>query len=100
MLNMELITDNDKGELKLIGWLDASNAADAEASMVQAAERFDTIIVDLAALDYVSSAGLRALKMLYLTMRRKGGKLLVKNVTKPIMEVFEYTGFAAMIKFI
>ncbi|MBQ9721056.1 MAG: STAS domain-containing protein, partial [Oscillospiraceae bacterium] len=75
-------------------------AADAEAHMVQAGERFETLILDMAQLEYVSSAGLRALKRVHVTMRRKGGSLMVKNVTKPVMEVFEITGFAGMLKFI
>ena len=100
MLNMKLINRDTEGELQLIGRLDTNTAADAEAHMVQAAERFDTLILDMAQLEYVSSAGLRALKRTHITMRRKGGTLLVKNVTKPVMEVFEITGFAGMLKFV
>ena len=100
MLNMKLINRDTEGELQLIGRLDTTTAADAEAHMVQAGERFETLILDMAQLEYVSSAGLRALKRVHVTMRRKGGSLMVKNVTKPVMEVFEITGFAGMLKFI
>ena len=48
----------------------------------------------------VISAGLRALKRAHMAMRRKGGTLAVRNVTKAVMEVFEITGFAGMLKFI
>ena len=68
--------------------------------MVEAGNRFDTLTLDMAQLEYVSSAGLRALKRAHITMRRKGGTLQVKNVTKPVMEVFEITGFAGMLKFV
>lgn len=100
MLSMKLINRDTEGELKLIGRLDTNTAADAEAHMTEVANRFDTLILNLAELEYVSSAGLRALKRAHLTMRRKGGTLLVKNVTKPVMEVFEITGFAGMLRFI
>ena len=33
-------------------------------------------------------------------MRRKGGSLVIKNVSKAVMEVFEITGFAGMLKII
>ena len=100
MLNMKLINRDTEGELQLIGRLDTTTAADAETNMVGVVNRFDTLILDMAQLEYVSSAGLRALKRVHVTMRRKGGALMVKNVTKPVMEVFEITGFAGMLKFI
>ena len=94
MLNIKLINRDTEGELQFIGRLDTTTAADAEAHMIAAGERFDTLILDMSQMEYVSSAGLRALKRAHITMRRKGGALLVKNVTKPVMEVFEITGFA------
>lgn len=100
MLNMKLINRDTEGELQLIGRLDATTAADAETKMVELTERFDTLILDMAQLEYVSSAGLRALKRVHIAMRRKGGALLVKNVAKQVMEVFEITGFAGMLKFV
>lgn len=100
MLNMKLINRDTEGKLQLIGRLDTSTAGDAEAKMIEAAERFDTLILDMAQLEYVSSAGLRALKRAHITMRRKSGTLMVKNVAKPVMEVFEITGFVGMLKFV
>ena len=99
MLNMKLINRETEGELQLIGRLDTTTAADAETHMVQAVERFDNLILDMAQLEYVSSAGLRALKRAHVAMRRKGGTLTVKNVSKAVMEVFEITGFAGLFKF-
>ena len=100
MLNMKLINRDTEGELKLIGRLDTNTAGDAEEHMIAAGERFETLYLDMAELEYVSSAGLRALQAVFLTMRRKGGKFLVKGVNKTIMEVFQITGFAGMITFI
>ena len=100
MLSMKLINRDTECELKLIGRLDTTTAADAEANMVEVVNRFDRVILNLEELTYVSSAGLRALKRAHITMRRKGGTLSVKGVTKPVMEVFEITGFAGMLTFI
>lgn len=60
MLNMKLISSDTEGELQLIGRLDKSTAKNAETHMVEAGNRFDTLILDMAQLEYVSSAGLRA----------------------------------------
>lgn len=100
MLNMKLFLTDNGAEVKLIGRIDATNAKEAEEHMVGAANRFDNLTMNLEQLDYVSSAGLRALQAVFLTMRRKGGKFLVKGVNKTIMEVFQITGFAGMITFI
>ncbi len=100
MLNMKLIERDTTGELQMIGRLDKTTAANAETHLVEAAKNFDTLILDMARLEYVSSAGLRALKAAFIAMHRKGGTFLIKDVTKPVMEVFEITGFAGMLKFI
>ena len=97
---MKLFLTDDGAEVKLIGRLDATNAKNAEEHMVGAAERFDNLTLDLEQLDYISSAGLRALQTAFLAMRRKGGKFEIKGVTEPVMEVFQITGFAGMITFI
>ena len=100
MLNMKLINRDTEGELQMIGRLDTNTAPDAEKILTDTIERFNSLILDMGQLEYVSSAGLRALKRAHMAMRRKGGALAVKNVTKAVMEVFEITGFAGMLKFI
>ena len=100
MLNMKLINRATEGELQIIGRLDTTTAPDAEKLMMDTIERFDSLILDMEQLEYVSSAGLRALKRAHIAMRKKGGSLAVKNVSSAVMEVFEITGFAGMLKFI
>ena len=50
-------------------------------------------------LDYIASAGLRALKRLRGDVRNNGGTLTLKGVQDDVMEVLEMTGFAAMLNF-
>lgn len=100
MLSMKLINRGTEGELRIVGRLDANSAADAERIITETIARFDSLTLDMAQLEYVSSAGLRALKRAHVAMRRKGGALTVKNVTKSVMEVFEITGFAGMLRFV
>jgi anti-sigma B factor antagonist len=54
----------------------------------------------MAQLEYISSAGLRVLKLLYMALRKKDGELEIKNANKLVMEVFEMTGFAGLLTFI
>ena len=77
-----------------------ASAGDAHAVDWTAVGRWTVLVFCAIVLARPLCAGLRALKRVHVTMRRKGGALMVKNVTKPVMEVFEITGFAGMLKFI
>ena len=99
-MNMNLIKHGTEGILQLQGYIDASNAAEVEKIFVDVAGKFDTLILDMEKLEYVSSAGLRAFKRLYMEMRQKHGMLMAKNVGKMVMEVLEVTGFTRLFKFI
>ena len=48
-------------------------------------------------LEYVSSAGLRAIRNLYIKVNQNGGKLSLTNVNENVMEVFEMTGLAGLL---
>ena len=99
-MNMNLIKRGTEGELQLIGYIDASNAAEVENILVDVVSKFDTLILDMEKLKYVSSAGLRAFKHAYMDMRKKHGTLCAKNVSKMVMEVLEVTGFTRLFKFV
>ncbi len=99
-IDISLIKHGNDAELKLDGFIDATNANEAENVLMDVAAKFDNLTLDMEKLEYVSSAGLRAFKRLYMEMRRKGGTLSAKNVDKAIMEVLEVTGFTRLFKFI
>ena len=50
-------------------------------------------------LDYIASAGLRALKRLRSDVSANGGTLVLRGVQSNVMELFEMTGFAVMFTF-
>ena len=99
-LDIKLINRGEEGELLLIGKLDTQTVTDATGYFEEAAERFDHLILNMAELKYVSSAGLRLLKQIHLQMNKKGGMLSIKNVSEYVMEVFEITGFAGMLNLV
>ncbi|MBE5861542.1 MAG: STAS domain-containing protein [Lachnospiraceae bacterium] len=99
-LDMKLVNRGDEGELLLFGKLDSQTSIDAEKYFEEASDRFDHLILNMAELSYLSSAGLRILKKTHIKMNRKGGVLSLCNVNDNIMEVFEITGFAGLLNFI
>ena len=97
-MTIKLINRGTTGELMLDGRLDTITSPEAEAVFMESAGRFDRIILNMTDLEYVSSAGLRVLKRLHITMQKKGGELVLRNVNKLVTEVLEMTGFIGLLK--
>ena len=81
----------------LSGDLDTKTARDAEQLFLKLAERFSRMILNMKDLKYVSSAGLRSIRNLYMALYKKGGTLSIINVSDNVMEVFEMTGLAGLL---
>ncbi len=78
--------------LALEGRLDTNTAPLLEAELKQSVAGAAELILDLADLAYMSSAGLRVLSGAQKVMNRQG-RMVVRHVNETIMEVFEVTGF-------
>ena len=76
------------------GELNSYNAdvMEKEIDEVLSSSKFQTLNLDFAKLNYISSAGLR---IMLITMQRMEaqGEMIVKNVCPEVMDVFEITGF-------
>ena len=75
------------------GSLDTSTAPALEKELKENLKDYDSLVLDLENLDYISSAGLRVVLSAHKTMSAKGG-LKVRNVKAVVSEVFEVTGFS------
>ena len=85
---------NDKAlVIALEGRLDTMTAPELEAELNKTMGDADSLTLDFAKLDYISSAGLRVLLSAHKAMSAKGG-MKVTNVNEIVSEVFEVTGFA------
>lgn len=98
-MDIKLINRGATGELIFVGRLDANSAPEAEEIVKQMIERFDKIVLNMEQLDYISSAGLRVIKIIHMGMKKKNGELILTKVQKMVMEVFEMVGFAGLLKF-
>ena len=77
--------------VKLEGRLDTLTAPELEEDMQESLEGVTDLVVDLEALEYVSSAGLRVLLRLMKQMKQQ---MVIRNVSELVNEVFEVTGFS------
>ncbi len=90
------ITKEQNGQelsIALEGRLDTTTSPELEGELKGSLDGITSLTIDLAALDYISSAGLRVLLSAQKTMNKQGS-MVVKNVSEEIMEVFEVTGFS------
>ena len=78
--------------LVICGRLDTMSSPELEAIVLNELDGITDLTLDLAGLDYVSSAGLRVL-LRAKKMMDSCGSMRVKNVSPMIMEIFEITGF-------
>ena len=96
-MDIKLVDKGQTGELLLIGRLDSNTAPDTEEIVMQMTEKYETLILNMEQLAYLSSAGLRILKKAHVAMVKKGGSLVLTHVNDMIQEVFEMTGFAGIL---
>ena len=93
-MQIEKIKDGNNLTIALEGRLDTMTSPELEAALDGAFAGLETLVFDLAKLDYISSAGLRVLLSSQKKMTAASGKMIVRNVSEEIMEIFDVTGFA------
>lgn len=85
--------------LTIAGRMDAVTAPDYEKTLnelITAGEL--AFVIDFHGLDYISSAGLRALLATAKLLKNKGGQILLANVLGTAREVFDISGFGTIFK--
>jgi anti-anti-sigma factor len=78
------------GRVSFTGRLDAAQSPRAQAFLDALADPGE---IDLAGLEYISSAGLGVLLRTHKRLLASGGRLRLVNVNHHIYDVFRYSGF-------
>lgn len=78
------------------GRIDAVTAPAYENSMKALLEQESLFVLDFQSLEYISSAGLRVILATAKTLKGKGGRMVMANVTGTVREVFDISGFGAI----
>lgn len=90
--------ENDVLIITIDGRLDASSAPVAEGEINQALEgEQNRLLFDLSGLEYLSSGGLRVILGAAKEIRRREGKVALAALKEYVYEIFEVSGFTAMI---
>ena len=92
-LKIDVKKDGAEYTFLLEGRLDTITSPDLESEINKATPDAAKLILDLAKLDYISSAGLRVLLGAAQAMDGKGD-MIVRNLNQSLREVFDLTGFS------
>lgn len=78
-----------------VGRIDAATAPSLENELSGSIDKGDReIVVDLSSVEYISSAGLRALLAALKRVKALGGNLVLCSLHPYVKEVFDMTGFS------
>ncbi len=95
MAQLDIIHTQEENSvvLAITGRIDTTTSAQFETDAFDVLTSPVDLILDFTNVAYVSSAGLRVLLKLQKKQTAENTKLVVRNVSPEVMEVFEVTGF-------
>lgn len=83
--------------LEITGRLDTTTAPNLEAVIDELSEDTKELVFDIAELEYISSAGIRALLRAYKKMNSNHGIMRIEKANDIVCEVFEMAGLSQML---
>ena len=85
--------------IEIEGRVDTVTAPELEKMIGESSDKAESLLLDFAKVEYISSAGLRVLLSAHKAMSKKGG-MKIKNAGEDIMEIFEVTGFTDILNIV
>ena len=92
-MTLEIKKTAEETIIEIVGRLDTTTAPNLDKAINEDIGDVKNLVLDVKAMEYISSAGLRVLLGAQKKMQ-KLGSMKVINVCEEVMEVFEMTGFA------
>jgi anti-sigma B factor antagonist len=92
-MHLESSDENGISTARLEGSLDGKTAPEVREQLRPLLAANTKLILDFTKVDYLSSAGLRLLLLLYRELLARNGKLVLIGVSEDIRTVMSHTGF-------
>jgi anti-sigma B factor antagonist len=80
--------------ISIEGSIDSNTAPAVQEQVLAAMEGKGKVVLDMSKVNYLSSAGLRMLLLMYRQMKSTNGRLVLVGVAEEIVDVMRSTGFA------
>ena len=101
MANLSIVTDNtqDVAIMSVKGYVDSDTAPELDSALENLLKsEKNKIVLNLEAVEYLSSAGLRTLVKALKEAQKSGGDLRLAAVSEPIEVIFRTVGMLQMFK--
>ena len=96
-MEITLARSEDTVTFALAGRLDSNAASALQDALIPTYETAKAVVLDFQEISYIASAGLRVLFLGEKTAKAKSAEQTLVHVSPDIMEVFEMTGFTALL---
>ena len=84
---------NDITVAGITGDVDGSTAPQVQEQILSEVETGGKLVLDMSAVPYMSSAGLRMLLVMYRNLVGQGGKVVLVGLSEDLKDTMEMTGF-------
>ncbi len=95
-MNIRKVYGESELTVYINGKLDASTAPQVKQEIKPELKNINSLILDIADLEYISSAGLRVILSFHKKLKSKG-TVTIRNANKNILDIFDLTGFNKII---
>jgi stage II sporulation protein AA (anti-sigma F factor antagonist) len=97
-MNVSVEKQGDIAVVAVAGQINSANAAEIESRLLEQVEQGEQrCVLDLGQLDYISSAGLRVVLLMAKKLKQNQGSLVLCNLQPHVREVFDISGFLAIL---
>ena len=98
-MEVRILDQNDEKVVVIEGRVDTVTAPELEmkVSLIWTISGI-TLVFDCSKLEYLSSSGLRVILTAYKQVTSKGGKFILRNLTREVRSVIDLTGFSRILK--
>ena len=84
-------------QIAIDGSVDTTTSPQLQNAILQAFQKGSKLVLDFSGVEYVSSAGLRALLIGQKTANSKGGSMTLVHVADAVLQVFKMSGFSGIL---
>ena len=96
-MNISETRSGDVVQIKIDGRVDTTTSPQLQQAILQAFQKGSKLVLDFSDVEYVSSAGLRALLIGQKTANSKGGSMTLVHVADAVLQVFKMSGFSGIL---
>lgn len=96
-MNISETRSGDVIQIKIDGRVDTTTSPQLQNAILQAFQKGSKLVLDFSGVEYVSSAGLRALLIGQKTANSKGGTMTLVHVADAVLQVFKMSGFSGIL---